>query len=507
MSDYIIEAINVKKAFGGVKALKGVNLKVKKGEIHSLAGENGSGKSVLIKIISGIYTRDSGIIKYNGVEKLRVSPIDAIMNNIQVIYQDLSIFPNLSVIENIAFNNEIASKRNLVSWKRFKKVAEETVERINFEVDLNEIVGKLSIADKQLVAICRALATDAKLIIMDEPTTALTNKEVEALFKVIKALQSNGIATLFVSHKLDEVFEISERFTILRNGENVTTGNTSDLNYEKFIYFMTGMQFENKQPVDKKLYIDEKPVLEVKNISLKNSYKDVSFILRKGEILGITGLLGCGKSQLAESLFGLNKSYKGKIYIDGKEERLNNISDAIRCNIGYVPEDRLTKGLFLPQSIGRNIIITVLKRIVNKLGVIKEKLMELEINKWIKKLEIATPSIDNAATTLSGGNQQRIVLSKWLATSLKLLILNGPTVGVDIKSKYEIYKILSGLADGGLGILVISDDLPEIKSICNRVLIMIDGKVKEEVDPEKFAEDELAEKMKATNKIDNLVES
>jgi len=501
MSDYIVEAINVKKTFAGVEALKGVNLKVRKGEIHCLAGENGSGKSTLIKIISGIYTMDSGDIEFNGVKHTKVSPIEAIMNGVQVIYQDFSIFQNLSVMENIAFNSEIADNRKMVNWKRFKKIAEEAVKRINFKVDLNAIVGDLPVADKQLVAICRALTINAKLIIMDEPTTALTNKEVEALFKIIKDLQTHGIATLFVSHKLDEVFEISERFTILRNGENVITENTADLNNEKFIYFMTGRKFEKKQFVDNKMWIDKKPILEVKNISSKNSYKDISFILRKGEILGITGLLGCGKSQLAHSLFGLRKPDSGEIFINGKKVKLNNVEDALRCKIGYVPGDRLTEGLFLSQSIGRNIIIAMIKKIVNKFGVIKEPLMKLEINKWIKKLAIATPDPDNAARTLSGGNQQRLVLAKWLATDLEVLILNGPTVGVDIGSKYDIHKILHNLANDGLGIIIISDDLPEIMANCNRVLVMIDGKTTGEVEPGTITEHELSERMKTTNKI------
>lgn len=501
MSEYIVETINVKKTFAGVEALKGVDLKVKKGEIHCLAGENGSGKSTLIKIISGIYPMDSGNIEFNGVKYSKISPIEAIMNGVQVIYQDFSIFENLSVIENIALNSEIADNRKLVSWKRFKKIAEETVKRINFKVDLNATVGDLPIADKQLVAICRALTRNAKLIIMDEPTTALTNKEVGALFKIIKDLQTHGIATLFVSHKMDEVFEISERFTILRNGENVITENTSDLNNEKFIYFMTGRKFEKKQFVDNNMWINKKPILEVKNLSSKTSYKDISFILRKGEILGITGLLGCGKSQLAHSLFGLRKPDKGEIFINGKKEKLNNVADALRCKIGYVPGDRLSEGLFLSQSIGRNIIIAMIKKIVNKFGVIKEPLMKLEINKWIKKLAIATPDSDNDAKTLSGGNQQRLVLAKWLATDLEVLILNGPTVGVDIGSKYDIHKILRNLANDGLGIIIISDDLPEIMANCNRVLVMIDGKTAGEVDPETITEHELAERMKTTNKI------
>ena len=495
MPEQILKVTNVKKAFEGVKALKGVSLEINTGEIHCLAGENGSGKSTLIKIISGVYTKDDGIVEINGEEIKRITPIDAIMHGVQVIYQDFSIFPNLSVIENIAFNSELAAKRKAVSWKRFRKIAEEAVKKIDFKIDFNAKVGELSVADKQLVAICRALINNAKLIIMDEPTTALTKNEVNNLFGIIKELQKQGIATLFVSHKLDEVFEISERFTILRNGEMVKTGTTSELDNDKFTYYMTGRQFDKKHfAADIK---EKQPVLELKNLTLKNGFTDISFSLYRGEILGITGLLGSGRTELALSLFGIRKATSGDILINGNKVKINRVSDAIKAKIGYVPEDRLTEGLFLQQSIGNNVVISKLKKLSSRLGVINRKTRNEEVKKWVDKLSIATPNPDNNANTLSGGNQQRIVLAKSLALDLDVLILNGPTVGVDIGSKHDIHEILHQLAKEGLAIIIISDDLREVVTNCSRLLIMRGGRIVGEERPDVLSVSELSKKITA----------
>jgi ABC-type sugar transport system ATPase subunit len=312
----LLKVTDIKKAFAGVQALKGVSLSIAPGEIHCLAGENGCGKSTLIKIISGVYAPDEGKIEFGGHAHSKITPIDAIRNGIQVIYQYFSIFPNLSVMENLAFNTELAAGRRVVNWKRLRKIAEQAIGRINFQVDLSAPLGSLTVADKQMVAISRALLSDARLIIMDEPTTALTRKEVSALFKVILDLKKQDIATLFVSHKLDEVFEISERFTILRSGELVATGSTKELDKKKFTFYMTGREFEDAQFEPKN--VSEKPVLEVRNLTLPGSFEDVSFELRRGEIVGVTGLLDSGRTELALSLFGIQKAEKGEILKDGK---------------------------------------------------------------------------------------------------------------------------------------------------------------------------------------------
>ncbi|MEN0069672.1 MAG: sugar ABC transporter ATP-binding protein, partial [Propionicimonas sp.] len=297
MADSVIAVRGVTKSFSGVKALKGVDLEIRPGEIHCLAGENGSGKSTLIKVISGVYTPDEGTIELNGTAHSRLAPIDAIMGGVQVIYQDFSVFPNLSVMENLALNTELASKRKLVNWRRFRRIAEEAVAQIDFKVDLDARVGTLSVADRQLVAISRALMHDAKLIIMDEPTTALTKKEVDALFRIILDLKARGISILFVSHKLEEVFEISERFTILRNGEVAATCLPEELDRRKFSYFMTGREFEDGRFTLTNR--SDEPVLEATGLGLQGGFEDVTFALHGGEILGIAGLLGSGRTELA----------------------------------------------------------------------------------------------------------------------------------------------------------------------------------------------------------------
>ena len=475
MSEYILKVNNVKKNFGGVHALKGVSLEIKKGEIHCLAGENGCGKSTLIKVISGFHAADSGSFEIDGTEYKKISLANAIASGIQVIYQDFSVFPNLTVLENLAINRELMTKSPFIDWKRMKKTAMEATDRIGYKIDFDELVGNVSVADKQLIAISRALLYNAKLIIMDEPTTALTKKEVKALFNIIKKLQAQGIAILFVSHKLDEVFEISERFTILRNGENIISGNTSDLDDKKFTEYMTGRSFE--KPQQKLLTDDKEDVLQVQNLCLKNGFQNISFSLKKGEILGITGLLGSGRTELVQSLFGYIPYDSGNVYVNGEKVVIKSVRDAIKNKIGYVPEDRLTEGLFLTQTIEKNIAVSKLNEYTNKAGFLDSKKMSEDISKWIELLAIVTKNAEQAVQTLSGGNQQKVVLARWLAINLDILILNGPTVGVDIGTKYDIHDLIRKLAEKGVGIIIISDDIPEIMDTCHRILIMRSGKI------------------------------
>lgn len=479
MSDYIIRAKGIKKYFGGVKALDGVDLEIKKGEVHCLAGQNGCGKSTIINIISGFYTPDAGEVEIDGVSYSKLTPKQSIAAGVQVIYQDLSVFPNLTVMENLALNMELADGRKFVSKKRFRKIAEEAVAKINFEIDLDEIVGNLSVADKQLIAISRALLNNAKLIIMDEPTTAITKKEVKALFDVIRELQKQNIAILFVSHKLDEVFEIAENFTIFRNGKNVAAGLAKDLTQDKFTYYMTGREFKDV-PFEFKADENTPNVLEVKNLNLKNGFKDINFSLRKGEILGITGLLGSGRTELVQALFGYNKADSGDIIINGEKVTINNVKDGIKHGIGYVPPERIVEGVFLPQSIKENISIEKWDDYAGPLGVMNQKKIDEVVNEWVEKLHIKIGNVDDAMNTLSGGNQQKCVLAKWLILDLNVLILNGPTVGVDIGAKYDIYELIKDLAANGLSVIIISDDIPEILSNCNRVLVMRRGEIVKE---------------------------
>jgi simple sugar transport system ATP-binding protein len=491
MSEFILRAENVKKSFGGVEALRGVTIEVGAGEIHCLAGENGCGKSTLIKIISGFYEADAGTIEIQGQRFSRLNPPEAIALGVQVIYQDFSLFPNLTVMENLAINLELMNKRKLVNYRRMRSTATEAMEKIGFSVDLDERVENLTIAEKQLIAICRALLYNARLIIMDEPTTALTKKEVRSLFSIIKKLQAQGIAILFVSHKLDEVFEISEHFTILRNGMNVATGKTDELDRKKFAYHMTGREF-NEESFEFK-QVSESPALQISGLSMRNVYEDISFDLYGGEILGITGLLGSGREELVQTLFGISRPDSGTLKINGRTVQIKKVKDAISLGIGYVPADRITEGLFLAQSIGRNIVVSGLKRLSNKAGFLFKEKIDKEILSWISELSIVAKDYEREVKTLSGGNQQKAVLARWLANDLKVLILNGPTVGVDIGSKYDIHGLLRNLAGKGLSVVVISDDLPELLACCNRIIVMRDGRIVKELKSSETNESQLGE--------------
>ena len=436
MSEYILRVKNIKKSFGGVKALKGVDLEIKKGEIHCLAGENGCGKSTLIKIVSGFFKQDEGTIEIDGETFANITTSESIRRGIQVIYQDLSVFPKLTVMENLALSMELMNGRKLVNRKRMQKIAEQAVEMIDYHVDFQALVRDLSLGDRQMIAICRSLLYDAKLIIMDEPTSSLTKKEVKELFKVIRRLQSQGIAVLFVSHKLDEVFEISERFTIFRNGENVISADTEELDREKFTYYMTGRNFENHYFESEAS--EEIPVLQVKNLGITGMFEDISFEVRRGEIFGVTGLLGCGRDEIMLSLFGMIPSERGQILIDGVPCRIDSVSAAKAKGIGYVPADRITEGLFLPLAIRDNIIAAELKAVTGKAGLVDQKCVEETAEHWISEMSVVARDSGAPVQTLSGGNQQKIVLARWMATELSVLILNGPTVGVDIGAKHDI---------------------------------------------------------------------
>lgn len=486
MAEGLLRAVDIYKSFVGVQALKKVSFEINPGEIHCLAGENGSGKSTLIKVISGVYSPDSGYMEFGGKRYEKITPIDAIQSGIQVIYQDFSIFPNLTVMENLAFNSELADRRKIVNWKRMRKIATDAIAKINFKVDLDAMVGTLTVAEKQMIAISRALMFNTKLIIMDEPTTALTKREVRNLFNIILKLKERGIAILFVSHKLNEVFEISEKFTILRSGELVATGSTADLDSEKFSFFMTGREFQKKTFVP--LNVSKEPIFQAKGIGMKSAFHDVSFDLRRGEIIGITGLLDSGRTELALSLFGIRPIDHGAVLVNGEEVKIINPQVAMQHKIGYVPEDRLSEGLFLTQSIADNIVISEIDSLANKIGILDHKRRSEEIERWVRELAISTPYPDNACQTLSGGNQQRVVLAKWLALNLDILILNGPTVGVDIGSKHDIHGILQKLAEEGLALLIISDDLPEVLENCSRILVMKSGSIVADLDAAKSDE-------------------
>jgi len=490
-AEELLSVKNVSKHFAGVIALDDVSFTINRGEIRCLVGENGSGKSTMIKIIAGIYPPDEGDIYINGNHYKRLTPIASIHEGIQVIYQDFSLFPNLTVAENIGINQLISSGKKIVNWKEIYKTAKEGLLKVNADIPLDATIEKLSTADRQIIAIAKVLSEEARLIIMDEPTTSLTQREIQYLFKTIKDLKEQGISILFVSHKLNEVKEISDRTLIFRNGKKVLDQESKTLDIKTMEYYMIGRKIDTSLIEYSKVEKKAPPLLKVENLTLSRSFSDVSFELRPKEVLGITGLLGSGRTELAFSLFGEMPADSGKIYIEGKEVFIIRIQDAIRHGIGYVPEDRIGEGLFLEQSIADNIVVQLIDRLASKIGLVKNRAKQEAVEEWIKKLDIKTFSSGNPASSLSGGNQQRLILSRWLASNLKILILNGPTIGVDVGSKVAIHSLIRDLAKQGMGIILISDDIPELMWTCNRILLMRRGRIVEEFHREQTNEEEL----------------
>ena len=469
----ILSASNISKSFIGVRALNNIDITINAGDIHCLAGENGCGKSTLVKCISGVYTPDEGTIQIEGQTCGSMTPIEAMNHGIQVIYQDLSLFQHMTVAENIAISKLKFENTKIINWKTIKAIAKEQLDKIGVTMDLDETVGEISMANKQMVAICRALAQNAKILFMDEPTTALTKTEVSHLMKVMLELKKKGLAIVFISHKLDEVFEVADKITIFRNGNKIGDFNSSDLDEKSLSYYMTGREIE--YPRYHRTYKDNTPILSVEHLTRKGQYEDMSLTVRPGDIIGLTGLLGSGRTELAMSLFGLNKTQAGVIKVNGKEVDINSPMVAKKYGIALLPEDRSREGLFIERKIKENISAPIIDTICKK-GIVNRKKENEIAEKYVEELKVRTPSIETVVGTLSGGNQQKVVISKWIATSPKVFIMDTPTVGIDIGSKAEIYEQIHKFADEGMAIILISDEIQEVMANCNRVLVMAHGK-------------------------------
>ncbi|MBN1148259.1 MAG: sugar ABC transporter ATP-binding protein [Anaerolineales bacterium] len=467
---------NISKHYVGVTALNQVDFEIYPGEIHCLVGENGSGKSTLIKIISGTVSADAGAeITISGESVHSSQAIAAIHKGIQIIYQDLSLFPNLTVAENIALGQVVASRKRMINWGELHRIAEQAMARIEVHLPLDVLVSEISLADQQLVAICRAFTSDVKLLIMDEPTASLTRKEVDALLQVVQDMRAQGIATIFVSHKLDEVLQVADRVTVLRDGNKVGTFPSGELNDEKLVHLMTGKKLEYLPFLSS--HKTEQPILEVRNLSKPGNFKDISFKLYPGEILGLTGLLGSGRTELALALFGVHHPDSGEILFESQPIQLHSIGEAMQIGISYLPEDRLAQGLVMNQSVGKNIILTTLDNLRNHYNLLDKRKIQHSIRRWVQEMSIKIPSVESPVQTLSGGNQQRVVLAKWIATNPKVLILDGPTIGIDIAAKFSIHETIRALADRGIAILLISDEVSEVFQNANRILVMRKGRL------------------------------
>jgi simple sugar transport system ATP-binding protein len=492
MLDELMGLHNVSKTFGGVAALRDVSLSLRRGEIHCIAGQNGSGKSTLIKVMSGVHKPSSGTITIDGKDVSTWTPRDAIDAGVQVIYQDFSLFGNLTVAENLALSTLRHDGNRVISRKRVVDIARQATERLGVSLDLQRDVETLPVAGKQLVAIGRALMSSPRLLIMDEPTAALTGREIEILLQVVREIRSGGVTVVFISHKTREVLEISDRVTVLRNGSIVAAGEVADFDEVSIAQAVTGLEHQ-----DEPFHYEPRggpPRIEVRGLSLAEHLHKIDFSIMAGEIVGLCGLLGSGRTELALTLFGMRPGYTGDILVDGEPATLRSVQAAVRHGIGYVPEDRLSEGLFFGLSIAENILSAKIGT-ATKLTLDQQKLRD-DASTMQAEMQVAGTS-ERPVQALSGGNQQRVVLGRWLLTKPRILVLNGPTVGVDVGAKATIHKVIRGLAAQGLGVLMISDEVSELIENCNRVVTMHNGRIIETLETAGLREEDVNDRLRA----------
>ncbi len=480
MGDFILEVRDVSKIFPGVRALDQVSLRIRKGEIHALVGENGAGKSTLMKILNGNYKKDAGSIYIDGKEAEIRCPDDARRFGISIIFQELNLVPHLSVAENIFMGRLRREGKKLIDWKQVYQRAGALMERIGYPIDTRTAVEKLSVAQKQMVEIAKAISySNTKLILMDEPSATLTNRECEKLFEVIRSLKEQGISVIYISHKLEEIAELCEWVTILRDGKIIDTGAVSDFTKDDMISKMIGREISDKFPA-RSSKPGDKEILRVEGLSRHGVISDISFSLREGEVLGFAGLVGAGRTEIARAVIGMDYTDMGEIYVEGKRARIRSPKDALRSGIAYLSEDRKQEGLVLKAPVKWNISMANMSRILSA-GMVNEKKDEAIADEMIDKILIKTPSREQYAMNLSGGNQQKIVVAKWLNTDAKIFIFDEPTRGIDVGAKYEIYVLINELVQEGKSVILISSELPEVLEMCDRVLVINKGKLAAEL--------------------------
>ena len=472
--EYILKMTNITKTFPGVKALDNSMLNVKKGTVHAVMGENGAGKSTLMKVLLGIYKQDSGDIWFNGKNVYYKGPHEALNDGLAMIHQELSLVRQLTVAENIYLGKELTTKTGLLDKVKMIAETRKLFDQLGIDIDPTVAMGSISVSKQQLCEIAKAVSYNAELIIMDEPTSAITETEVEHLFKIIRSLLEKGITIIYITHKLDEIFEIANEVSVYRDSRYIETLDIKDATHEKIIGLMVGRDISNMY-LKEKVEIGE-TLLRVENLSCEGEFENVSFDLRKGEILGIAGLVGAGRSELVETIFGVRKKSNGKIFIYDKETQINSPGDAIANKMALLTEDRKFNGCFLPLTVQENIIMASLDK--HSKGIFVDfKSSEASATKMVDALEIKTPSLSQQIMYLSGGNQQKVLVGRWLLTQPDILLIDEPTRGIDVGAKSEIYKLLSELAKEGKGIIMVSSELPEILGMSDRVLVMSEGKM------------------------------
>ena len=489
MNNCILEMKGIKKYFYGVKALDGVDFKIRTGEVHALIGENGAGKSTLVKILAGIHQPTAGAIILKDKPVQFSSPHVSQQAGISAIHQEATMFLELSIAENIFMGHHIRNKSNgLLSWKEMKSKTQTLLNKLELDIHPDTKVKNLSVAQRHMVEIAKALSLNAKIVIMDEPTSALTLKEVEYLYKIIQKLKSEGKAIIFISHKFEEVFEIADYFTVLRDGKFIGEGRIADVNMDKIVQMVIGRSLEQMYP---KLEAEQGDIiLKVENLTKSGIFKNVSFELHKGEILGFFGLVGAGRSEVMQTIFGINLKTSGEVFINGEKIDITNPSDAMNYGLAYLPEDRQIQGTILAMNIRENITLPIIDRISRHIFLDRDREFEIT-DEYGKYIEIKTSGWNQLVEDLSGGNQQKVVLAKWIATKPRIFIMDEPTKGIDVATKATVHNFISELAKQGIAVILISSELPEILGMSNNVVVMHEGVVtakftREEANSEKI---------------------
>lgn len=487
---YVVEMRNIVKSFYGVTVLHDVNLKLKPGEVHAIVGENGAGKSTLIKVLTGVYKKDSGEILING-EKVELNTAKDGRNlSISCIHQELCLVDELTIAQNVFLGLEDTRFKFFLNEKSILKKTQALLDEMELHLKADQKCGDLTVAQKQMVEICRALVLNANVIIMDEPSASLSDREVEALFIQIEKLKKQGKAIVYISHRLDEVMYIADMVSVLRDGHLIQTSSTENISQTEMVHLMVGREVQHLFGVSKKDHQSDEVVLEVKNL-VNPHLKDISFQLKKGEILGFAGLVGAGRTELARAIFGIDKLTSGEIYIKGKKVDIRTPRKAIEHKIALVPEDRKQQGLILSRDVAYNLTLTVMDEFIHGIRHDKKKEREI-IDEYSKKLSIKMTGVNQICSTLSGGNQQKVVVSKWLATGADIIIFDEPTRGIDVGAKAEIYNLMHDLAASGISIIMISSEMPEVTNVSDRIAVMCEGKLAGIVDKKDYDITELS---------------
>jgi ribose transport system ATP-binding protein len=481
----------IEKSFPGVHALNQVHFDLYPGEVHALVGENGAGKSTLMKVLTGVFPKDAGHIYYKGKEVDIPNPRAAQLLGISIIYQEMELMPHLTVAQNIFIGREPRRGfRFLLDEKEINRKAEELLSSLHIDIDPRTKVADLTVAKQQMVEIAKALSYNAEVLIMDEPTSALSETEVEELFETIRHLKNNGMGIIYITHRLEELKEISDRITVMRNGQYIDTLDTREATLDRIISLMVGREIyqTSKRSSEKE---DEEVVLEVRNLNRGRVIKNVSFKLKRGEILGFAGLLGAGRTEVARAIFGADPIDSGEIYIKGRRVHIKSPTDAVKHGIGYLSEDRKRYGLMLGLDVEDNIVIATLERFLGRLGWVKRSKTSEEARMRVDELDIKTPSLQQKVKYLSGGTQQKVVVAKWLTRNCDILIFDEPTRGIDVGAKSEIYKLLNELAESGKSIIMISSELPEILRMSHRIIVMCEGRITGELMAEEATQERI----------------